>query len=222
MDNDIFVSWTLTVHITPQRQKLYKYYLVTPTGHKTLAATALHKDPKHYTYKYSETFIEQHFALVEDVGLFELKNAISIAKWLERVLMFVSPHPPDAPLPHFIPDIYGPLPCCFTIRFTKTQTLRLPHDLIPMIQHCRQPFLTIKGKNAHWLIALRNFQFAEGWNQFAADHKLTTGDIILFKYLANMEFNVAIFKKKLPATNISLDNTINPKTPPRSILANAF
>ena len=94
MDNDIFVSWTLTVHITPQRQKLYKYYLVTPTGHKTLAATALHKDPKHYTYKYSETFIEQHFALVEDVGLFELKNAISIAKWLERVLMFVSPHPP--------------------------------------------------------------------------------------------------------------------------------
>ncbi|XP_027179657.1 uncharacterized protein LOC113778442 [Coffea eugenioides] len=109
--------------------------------------------------------------------------------------MFVSPHLPDAPLPHFIPDIYGPLPCCFTIRFTKNKTLRLPHDLIPMIQHCRQPFLTIKAKNAHWLIALTNLQFAEGWNHFAADHKLATGDIILFKYLANMEFNVAIFKK---------------------------
>ena len=79
---------------SPQRQRLYKYYLRTPTCHKTLAATALQRDPKYYTYKYDDAFIEQHSALIEDVGLLEVKNTISIPKWLERVLMFVFPYPP--------------------------------------------------------------------------------------------------------------------------------
>ena len=78
---------------SPQRQRLYKYYLLTPTGHKTLVATALQRDPKYYTYKYDDAFIEQHSALTEDVGLLKLKNTISIPKWLEHVLIFVSPYP---------------------------------------------------------------------------------------------------------------------------------
>ena len=77
MDDEAFISWTITTKITPESQKLYKYFLVTANENRILTATALQRDPKHYTYKYDAAFIEQHSDLIEDVGILELKNTVN-------------------------------------------------------------------------------------------------------------------------------------------------
>ena len=80
MDCDPFISWTITTRITPQRQKLYKYYLVTQFGAITPATTTFQRDTKHYTYKYNARFIEQHSDLIEDVGILKFKKTMSIPR----------------------------------------------------------------------------------------------------------------------------------------------
>ncbi|PHT33785.1 hypothetical protein CQW23_25585 [Capsicum baccatum] len=58
-------------------------------------------------------------------------------------------------------------------------------------EHIEHAILKRNGKR--WLIKLNDKRFEKGWGEFAEENDVQLGDMLVFRYEGNMEFEVCIF-----------------------------
>lgn len=73
-------------------------------------------------------------------------------------------------------------------------SLKIPDGFLKyLIGREEQGHVTLKKAGKKWLVKLNGQKLEEGWGQFAEEHDLQLGDMLIFRHDGDLEFDVSIF-----------------------------